>query len=610
LETLTARKTRTAKIDAGVDYPDLCKGLEASRLEGQFRREERRKMAQADAGNHYGAFAADRQQPVNVLSLFRRIVGRQLIAKAPRFSLSTFDRQLLSVTEGVTQFGNKRIERMKLASVLRDAVTDAFYYTGIVQVGLADAATAMLSGWEVKPGEPCAWHVDPDDFVRDVYAKKIQESWFLAHKVRLPLDAVVKDDSYSKDRKNLQETPDNAFNEQGDLRTSMISRGYYNTERFGKMMTAWQIYLPMWRIVVTVKADEAGMPRLDQEAKPLRVQKWVGPYCGPYHFLVLGNVPGNAEGKGPIPDLYDLNESINYNWRKLSNQARRQKSVTASQRVKVEDAERLTNTPDGGVFLYDGTEPPLPLDCGGPSPAVFSLTEAMVKLISWMAGNLDMMGGLSPQSKTATQDKMLAQAASGMIEDYQGSMDVFTAGVIESLCWWWVRHPTMTMAAQYSPAGYEDVKVPYHITPKMRLNLDDYDVRVDPYSYRAKSPSERLQAILGAVKETYLPMAQLAMQQGVSLDMNRLFTMIGEMMDEPRLKEIFQTVEPPVDMANQGGAGMPEQPGMPASTERNYTRRSLGGDQSPGSQSNRIQNAFSQMGAQAQPSANGAGGYG
>lgn len=566
-------------------------------------------MAQADAGSHYGAFAADRPQPVNVLSLYRRIVGRQLIAKAPRFMLSTFERKLHSITESVQDWGNKRIERMKLAETLREVVDDAFVFTGIAKVGLADAAASMLTGWEVKPGEPCVWHVDPDDFVRDIHAKKYRHSWFMGHKLRLPRDPLVQDDSYSKDRKELHETQDHPFNEQGDLRTSMISRGFYNLDEFGKMVTVWEIYLPMWKIIVTLKANEAGFPQLDSDHRPLKVQKWVGPYCGPYHFLKLGSVIGNAEGKGPLPDLYDLNEAINYNWRKLCNQARRQKSVTAAQKVRGEDAAVLQGVADGGILLYEGQEPPTPLDYGGPSPAVFSLTEAMVKMVSWLAGNLDMLGGLSPQSKTATQDKMLAASASGAIDDYQGSMDVFTAGVIESLCWWWVRHPTLTMKAPYSPQGYPELSVTRTVTPAQRIDLDEYDVRVDPYSYRSKSPAERLQAIMGAVKETYLPMAALAAQQGVFLDMNRLFTMMGEMLDEPRLKEIIQTLEPPLDMANQGGAGMPETGGMPASTERNYTRRSLGGDQSPGAQQNRIQNSFAQMGAQTQPSTNGTGAH-
>lgn len=599
----TATVGRTPKLDKDLDYAQLVRGIQASRLQMRFVRDQKREAVKLDAGTHWGDNAAEKRQPVNILSLYRRIVGRSLISKNPRFMLSTHDKSLLSMVEAIQTWGNRQLDKMSLVDVLKEAVTDAMYFIGIVKVGLADPGASMLSGWEVKAGEPCAWVVSLDDFVYDVHAKKFREAW-KGHKYRVPKVAVEKDKSYSAARKDLPDSPDKLFNEQGDMRTSALSRGFYHLEEFEKMVDLWEIYIPSRRIIVTMRADEAGNPVLDDQGKPLRIQPWIGPYCGPYHILKLGDIPDNAMGKGPILDLLDMHEAINVQWRKLIDQARRQKSILAANRMKLEDAERIRQEPDGGVVGVDG-DPPTAVDYGGPSATVYNLTDAMTKLVSWLAGNMDMLGGLSPQSKTASQDKLLAQNASGMVQDFQEITVNFTADVISALCWYWCKHPNKVMKAKYSPQGMPEVMATRTVTPEMRLALDfdELDIEVDPYSMRHRTPQDRLEAIIGVLKELYLPLSLQAAQQGVYLNLNQLFALVGQMLDEPRFAGILETMEP-APQGNQGGAGQPEQPGMPQTTTRNYNRRSMGGDQSPGSQTNRTQNSMQQIAA-SEPSMNG-----
>jgi hypothetical protein len=85
-------------------------------------------------------------------------------------------------------------------------------------------------------------------------------------------------------------------------------------------------------------------------------------------------------------------------------------------------------------------------------------------------------------------------------------------------------------------------------------------------------------AILDIVKGVYLPMAQLAQQQGVMLDLNALFEKVGTYSDQPDLIEIIHTMTPPAEPASGGGGGGDAGTGMPQETTRNYVRRSLGND--------------------------------
>ncbi len=110
-------------------------------------------------------------------------------------------------------------------------------------------------------------------------------------------------------------------------------------------------------------------------------------------------------------------------------------------------------------------------------------------------------------------------------------------------------------------------------------------MRIDPYSLGAATPAARMGAINEIIKGIYLPLAQLAQQQGVSLDLNAYLKIAAELIDEPRIAEIL-TIQQPTPPEGQEGGGAPG--GMPAETTRNYVRQSKSTQTRQGSDRNLV----------------------
>jgi hypothetical protein len=123
-------------------------------------------------------------------------------------------------------------------------------------------------------------------------------------------------------------------------------------------------------------------------------------------------------------------------------------------------------------------------------------------------------------------------------------------------------------------------------------DYDDMDIKVDPYSMPHQTPQQRIAMLQQVVTSTFLPLAQLCQQQGVSLDMNAYFKKMGEYMDDPDLPEVLTTGEPGQPDAGGGDTG------PKPSQEKTYNRRSMGAV-TPPSQGQKM-SALS-----AQPSGNG-----
>lgn len=64
-------------------------------------------------------------------------------------------------------------------------------------------------------------------------------------------------------------------------------------------------------------------------------------------------------------------------------------------------------------------------------------------MMSYIAGNLDVLGGLSAQSDTLGQDRILNQSANQRINDMQSRVYSFTTKVIEALGWYVWNDPTL-----------------------------------------------------------------------------------------------------------------------------------------------------------------------
>jgi hypothetical protein len=574
-----ARQNKEKDLDLG----RLCVAMQRSRLVMRRQREIRTDMVRACAGPYWGADTVPQQsQPINLLSLYDQVYGSLLVPKNPRVMLSTFDKSSKPIISAEETWANKYIEDINLANTIQRVVRDAFYSFGVCKVALATPADSANTAWSIGAGDVMIEPVDPDDFVCDVHARDKRNFGFVGHRFRVPLEVVRQSKEYGKGRKQLEATDDKLFNLEGDERISVMGRGYYaDTEEYEDFIDLWEIYLPRHKVIVTL-ADDYIAGAEDKKAgeygaRALKVQRWIGPDCGPYHILGYKMIPGNWCPKGPMQDLYDLHLAINNICRKVIEQARRSKHVTFVAGGADADGKRLIECNDGDVVRIDNPESLKHIVTDQPDQMIGQLMEQLGGHFNKLAGNLDILAGLGPQSKTATQDTMLNANSSRGVTDMQDITISYTADILRAAIWFHHHHPTKTMKSKFALPGLPQFSIVRQVTPQQRAQAswDDIDIKIDPYSMQHQTPQMRLAMLNQVVTTVVIPQLQTLQAQGVAFDMNAFLKKIAKYMDMPDLEEIITMREPPEQQSSQGPS---DQMGAPAQKKTEITRRSVGGD--------------------------------
>lgn len=565
----------------GVDLNRLVVSMARSRKILQRYREERREAVRQSVGAHYSDDGTRRPVPVDLIGLYESIIGASLISSNPRFSLSTFQSDMKPAVSALQEWGNRQVKHVRLASSLKRIVGDALYVIGIGKVALASPTDSATLAWGVTAGEPLVSPIDLDDWVYDTQAHRFEEVSYVGHRFRCPIDAIKDSKHYDrKVSKELVPSLESRYNLEGDERISQIGKGlWWHQDDFEDMIDLWEVYLPRHRIVVTLANDLLTGPAMVQSegnSEPLRVQRWIGPDTGPYHFLGFRTVGGNAMPKGPILSLIDMHLTANALFRKLTQQAERQKTQVWYDKND-SDADRIMRSNDGDLIPVMRPEAVKETRMGGPDRENHLFFQAVQQLFSWAAGNLDSLGGLSPQASTLGQDKLLAENSSRVVSAMQQHTANYVEEIGRALLWYWWHDPYKVMHSPYSPGGgstsvdrflhpaNDNLKAMGQLTRHGRF--EDLDLQVDPYSLIHQTPQQRLQVLDQTMTQVIIPMMPILAQQGIQIDMNKYLKIKAALQNMPELQEVVT-----IGQAQPPEAPSQEQPGMPAQTERKYVR--------------------------------------
>lgn len=564
-----------ARRPESIDFGRLTRVIHSARLTLEATRQRRVEHVRLYAGAEWGNNSTPWQQPINLLALYSKIMLQNLVAQNPKFLLTTDNKQAKPTVASMMTWMNRATKQMHLDDTLARVAFDALGCMGITKVALATPSESAITGWTRKAGQPYARRVDFDDFVYDVHARDFEECSYMGNRFRVPLRTVQESKLYTKGRRDLKPDEDNPYNREGDERINMLFRGYVSgtDQEFEDMVDLWEIYLPRHGLIVTFPdgwVNQGGMTNTDE---PLRVVKWIGPECGPYHLLKYDDVPGNIQPKGPWCDLVPMHRSANNALRKLMEQAHRQKDNTFVQGQADADGKRVIDASDGEIVRVDNPDKIHAVSQGGPNPGLFAFFTAIKEVFSWLAGGLDILGGLSAQSKTATQDKMLDANSSKSLAYMQQETVKYVSKIGEALGWFYHHHPSLEMNTTREAPGAPEASIEQTITPQQRQQIpfEEIDIEVNPYSLAYSTPQSRSAGLKAVMTQIIMPVMPILQQQGIGIDMNVLLDKIATYDDLPELNEVLTITQPP-QQGPQGGDGGGEAPGMPADSTRTYNR--------------------------------------
>lgn len=568
MPTATMKLSRASKRQLRIDK--LCADLRASRLALRPFRENMKKMVRLDAGADWSDNSVRLRRPYNGIALYKQAMRQALMNQTPRVLLTTQKREYRRIVATAQNWANRQFKRIKLGIHLDRAFTNALFWMGIIKVGITTPIDAERHGFSKFAGEVFAESIHPDDWVGDMFATTFEDMGFQGHRYRGTVDVANKQFRLTGENK-LEGDPAQAFDQDGDERIGMIARGYEagDDNTFRDQCDLWEIHVPAHKAILTFRSRNGGAPMGPEDL--VDAKEYIGPYCGQYTYIGFDKISGQLVPKGPIANQVSLDLALNSILRKVMRQAERFKQLDLYSSTAAEDMKKIVEADDGDAIAVSNPAGVRPWVSNAPNPQLFALMLQFKQLHSQMCGNLETLLGLSRQAGTARQEELLNRNASSSVASMQSVATEATTKIMDDCCWYWWHDQTGVMDDSYKLESDPSYEIRREVGPEDRgaVRWEDLEAQVDPYSFVGETPQSKRQQ-LRELLNTYMPLAQFFGQQGVTLDGRAWFKKEAEYSNNPDVEELLHLVEP--IEAGPGGDG--GGPGMPASTNRTYTRKS------------------------------------
>ena len=366
---------------------------------------------------------------------------------------------------------------------MQECVLDAFFLIGIANVRMADAGLKEVEPdvW-IDAGKPWVDRVSLSDAILDMPARSLRRMRYYGHRYRAPLATVRSRDDYdsavSKKLTPCKKIGNAAKAERGD---DISTRNSIDDDEMEDMCWLQDIFLVREQQLVTFSADDDSLP-------PLKVEKWTGNEQGPYKFLSLGYMPDNPMPVTPAQQLVLLDRLSNRLYRKLSDQADRQKNNFAYSGGKENIALRWMNSGDGQFWnageIADLKNSVLPCSTPGPDANVHAFFLAAQEVYNVQAGNERSLSGAGTEAETASQEQQIAAHAGGLIGYLKGQVNGFSSDVMREIGTLMWDDESLEVPSSREVAGYTmDTSWQPKSKEGSRKGLrDHYDFSVKPNS--------------------------------------------------------------------------------------------------------------------------------
>ena len=300
------------------------------------------------------------------------------------------------------------------------------------------------------------------------------------------------------------------------------------------------VWIPDERVVVTYSISGK---------KILNIVEWEGPRNGPYHILGYDFVPGNLLPLPPVSAWIDLHRLANRLFRKLGDQADAQKTVPAFSGGDDEGVKAFKDVRDGEGISYSGP-PPVNLKTGGVDATTLGFYNQCRDLYSYFGGNLDSMGGLSAQTETVGQDKLIAAASSAQMKDMIDMVASFSEDVFRSLAFYEWNDPIGSRLLEKKIPGTElSVNVPWSEVTRVG-EFNDFMLEIDVYSYQDQSPSTKLAKLQMFMERFVFPLMPAIEQAGGVLGVQEILQLGSRFAGLPEAADIIHWAQ--IDTSKTG----------------------------------------------------------
>lgn len=537
----------------GVDFKRLRDSIDWSQRQFNRVRENRLDAIKQMVGMHYSMMGTQFRVPTNFIELAVSIYTQQLAARPPRVMVSTKVRDLRPQAFTMQLALNQIPDEINLGATLRRAVLEAMFSMGVVKVGIAHAGVSVL-GHDV--GEPFVDLVTIDDYFLDMTAKRMDLIQYEGNDYFLPLHTARA--LWEGKMSDIEPDAHTVQGIEGRTRAESVTADE-GGDVYKERVHMRDIWLPEEGKMVTYGVTSG---------KVFNIVPWDGPDIGPYYKLGFSDVPGNLLPLPPVAMWRDLHELGNSLFRKLGKQADVKKTVAAFQGGNEEDVLNLQKAADGEGIRYSGQKPEA-ITVGGIDSATLAFFLQCNDIFGRFAGNLDLLGGLSPQSETVGQDKLMAESASARVNYMRSQTMQFAKGIFKALAWYeWTDPERKRVVVKTVPGDVSLSTVVEWSAETRKGDFLDYNFDIDVHSMEDDTPSLKLQKLGFALERFIIPL----LPYGQQINMARVVEIVSKWSNLPELEDVVLLQQPMQGQEEQGNPNPEGKSAKPSQTKRTYER--------------------------------------
>lgn len=533
-------------------------------------RERRTDAIKEMVGKHYSDDGTEEERPVNMLELILNIHVLRCVPLAPAVMVRTAVPRLQDYAELHTLDINAALRDMNFAQELQAAFMEAMISpVGVIKIGIAPSGGARdAEGWQNDAGEAYAQCVEYPDYFVDMKASRWDQISFEGDQYAVPLEWAKQAPQFDPEmRKLLRASDAYETRNHGEENAEDISRGKsgrWESDDYIPKVVLRDAYCPHDNVIFTYAVNQI----MD---RPLREVPFDGPRGGPYRRLILTRVPSNLMGLPFVANLRDLNALENRLIRRAKQDAEEQCTVIGYQASAADDANRLANAKHRQIIQLNNVNGIKEFSIGGLNREMLFLSMQVREMLSYMAGNVDVVGGLASQAGTAQQESMLQSNSGERIKWMKQRVFELAHECARAVAWYNWTNPTRETVLQRGVPG-TNISIPTLWSPETRKgSWIDWNFELVPYSMQQRSPEELLQTILGLFQNVLPALRPDMQQQGGIIDARSVLKSIGTLAGvQPEMLNFIHWIGQQVD------PGQPERGNAspaPSATTRTYNHQ-------------------------------------
>jgi hypothetical protein len=523
----------------------LSRSVEQSEQYMEVHKAQNRRFIRNYAGSNYGVHLdADQPDPLNLLfSLVSTLVPALTVD--PKATVETV-RGDLAFAETFRLAIDDEAEKINLCDTMKSVIIDSLFGLGIVKTGLKAAPGFSDEGnLEIDQGTIFSERVSFANYIVDMASSTRRGAQYEGDRYEITEDYARSTGMFDEQTIGLLI---NATNTAYAVQTSRTTGGHErsNDDEFIQRLQLVDLYLPTEGKIVTIPGDVRF-----SSLGFLNEFKWDGDPSGPYDTLGFSPVPDKILPTPVIGAIYDMYVLTNKLARKIARQADRQKDIVVYQKGMEDDGDAVRDSSDGDMVGVADIDHVKPLSFGGANDDGFKAVAWYQDFFNKIAGNPDLIGGLSADANTLGQDQLSLQNANGRIDDWRQTALKVASSILRKLGGYvWSDRDTKRSLQLVDG----DLKFPREFGKKRKGEFEDYKIGIDAHHRPPMSPDQevvRIERYLNIVSNPQ--MVEAARAQGLAIDVRKAAKILGSKLGiDNDTDEMFVPVEDIEGLQRQG----------------------------------------------------------